>query len=227
MSADSSSTYWDGEIGLKKKEECNDLPLQELGGGHDIGGCPAVEQFVLHVVHIGGGVGEELAVAGTEVVEAGLAVCVAHEAVLGAFAMTGEQHAALTALAGQLLALHLGKFVLLGGIHHFGDGAFAQVAEAVLGIDEVVAGIHIAVELHDAGVATLLGQHAHTGGLAHPIGQRGVEELDEVVAHVAAHPLVEEGAKEMAPLAGRDREVCQLALFLHTRGQAQAVGARL
>ena len=83
--------------------------------------------------------GEELMVAGTEVVETGLAIAVAHEAVLGTLAMTGELHATLATLAGQLLALHSGKFVLLGRIHHFGDGAVAQVAEAVLGIDEVVA----------------------------------------------------------------------------------------
>ena len=76
-------------------------------------------------------------------------------------------------------------------------------------------------------MATLLGQHAHSRGLPYPIGQCGVEELDEVVAHIVPHPLVEEGAKEIAPLSGRDREVCQHALLLHTRGQGQAVGACL
>ncbi len=38
------------------------------------------------------------------------------------------------------------------------------------------------------------------------------------------HPLVEDGAKKIAPLFGRDREVGQLATLLHARRQRQPVG---
>ena len=191
---------------------------------HHIGRGTVVLQFVSHEIHVGGYVLEEAVIAEAEVVETGVAVAVAYEAVFGALAVAREKVVAFFALLWQHTAFHLGKFVLLGRIHHFGDGLVAKVAEQMFGIYEVVARIHVAIVLHNAGVAALFGENAHSGGFAHPVSEGCVEKLNVVFTHIVPHPLVEDGAKEIAPLLWCDREIDKFAAFLHAGCEMESVG---
>ena len=98
-----------------------------------------VPQFVGHEVHIGGYVLKELAVAGAEVVEAGIPVKVTYKAVFRALSVTSKEEAAFPALLWKQAAFYLGKLTLPGRIHHLSDGFFMQIAEQVFGIYKVVA----------------------------------------------------------------------------------------
>jgi len=73
-------------------------------------------------------VGEEVAVAGAEVVEAGLAVAVGLEAVLGTLAVTGEEPGALATLAGQRRLLLLAELALAVAVEQGGEGLLSDVA---------------------------------------------------------------------------------------------------
>lgn len=193
---------------------------------HHVGRRALLLQFLLHEVHVGRGVLEKLVVPPAEVVEAVLAVFVRHKSVFRTFTVAGKLKSAFAALLGQAAVLEAGKLVLLLGIHHFGDGLVVEVAQSVLGIDEVVARVDVSVELHHPRVAALFGQRAEARCLSHPVGQGGVEDLDEVFAHIVPHPLIEDGAEEATPLLGRDGEVgqsCRIAL--HAGGEGEPVGA--
>ena len=177
------------------------------GAHHDISGGTACINLGLHEVHIGGDMGEELAVAGAEIVEARLAVAVGQKAVLGTLTVTGEEPAALAALAGQRRLLLLPKLALAVAVEQGGEGLLADVAQAVLRPDKMVARVDGAVGLHHGGL-TAGGRHrADAGRHTAPVGQGGIEELNEHTPDVAAYPLVIDGAEESSPLVGGDAAV--------------------
>ena len=71
------------------------------------------------------------------------------------------------------------------------------------------------------------GRHGtHPRSNTHPIGQRGIKQLHVILPHIVAHPLVEDGAKKVAPLFGCYRKVGQLATFVHAWCKFQSVVAR-
>ena len=78
----------------------------------------------------------------------------------------------------------------------------------------MVATVDVAVILHHAGMAALLGKAAHTGLHAHPVGKCRVEYLHEYLAHIFLHPLVEQAAEKIAPLLGTHREVGKASVTL-------------
>ena len=71
---------------------------------------------------------EEDAVAGTEVVESGLAVGCMKEAQAWTFSMTGLEPQAFAALTWQSLFLKPAEMVLLGAIEHLRQAILAYVA---------------------------------------------------------------------------------------------------
>ena len=158
---------------------------------------------------------EELLVAAAEIVLAWVAVAVCYETVLRTLAVAGELPATFLALLRQRLVFEFAETLLLLAVEHLGDGFLAYVAQSVFGEHEVVAGVDVAVELHHAGVSALLGIHADAGRHAHPVSKHAVEQLHVYLAHVVAHPLVEDGAEEASPLFRRDahvgkRRVCRV-----------------
>ena len=169
--------------------------------------------------------GEEHAVSLAQVVQSRFAVGRLAEAVLGTFAVAGEEPGALAALAGQAVALGLPELQLPFAVHHFHEALRVDVSQAVFGEDEVVAGVDVAVELHHSGVAARGCQGADARLLAHPVGQGCVEELDEYRAHVFLDPLVEQCAEERAPLPGRYGKLGQACVApVVGRGQVASVG---
>ena len=75
-----------------------------------------------------------------------------------------------------------------------------NVAQLVFRKYKVVARIYVAVEFHDAGMSASLGHGADTRLRTYPVGQGGVEQLDEEIAYILAYPFVKQGAEEVSPL---------------------------
>ena len=162
---------------------------------------------MFHEVHVGRYVLEVLVVTATEVVESRFAIRSACEAVLRTFAVAGKEEVALLALFGEGIRLHGSELRLSGRIEHCGEGGVLDVAQFEFGKYEVVATIDVAVVFHDGCVSACACHGAYARWVAHPIAERGVEDLYKHAAHVLAHPFVEDGAEEVAPLFGADGEV--------------------
>ena len=84
----------------------------------------------------------------TEIVQPRLSILIFLETVLRAFAMAGELHVALLALAGQRGMLQAAECLLLFAVKHVDERLLPDVSQFVFRKDEVVAGIHIAIVLH-------------------------------------------------------------------------------
>ena len=75
------------------------------------------------------------------------------EAVLGTFAVAGETHVAIQAVLGQAIQLVLAKLQLLGRGDHLDHVLLLDVAQKVVGFDEMVAGVEVAVVLDGQALA--------------------------------------------------------------------------
>jgi len=71
-------------------------------------------------------------------------------------------------------------------------------------LDEVIAGVQVAVVLQGEGVATGVLEDAQAG-LADPVSQGGIEGLHEDLAHISAHPLIEDRHKKTPVLLRPNR----------------------
>ena len=143
---------------------------------------------------------EEGLVAFAEIVEPVLAVGRREEAVARAFAVAGEQHRALAAGSRERIVFRVAEPALLLAEHEVAERRLPHVADEVARLDEVVAGIDVAVVLHDERGAA--GRRDDAGiVLAEPAAERDVEGHDEHLADVPRHPLVEDRDQERAELA--------------------------
>ena len=127
------------------------------------------------------------------------------EAVFRTFAPAGEIVFAPQAFGGQRIALGKAEIHPFARTVDLRQRRFADVAQLVFGIDEVVARIDVAVVLDDQRVAARLAHRADARGHAAPLGQRRVEHLHERTSHVAHHPHVEHVAQEPPVTLGRHR----------------------
>ena len=164
---------------------------------HHVGRRSLVVEFTFHEVYIGSYMLEEAVISGTQVVKSRFARSRAGKAVFGTFAVAGKQVVALFALGGQTVALVLSKGNLAGAVHHLDERVGVDVAQFVFGEDKVIAAVYIAVKFHYAGVAAGLGHRADTRYYSGPVGEGGVEQLYEVLAHIVAR----RGCREIRPTA--------------------------
>lgn len=91
-----------------------------------------------------------------QVVESGLTVVSANKAVLGAFAVAGEQKLAFTTLPWQRAGLVKPELALLFREHHARTRDLKNVSQLVLGIHVVVADVEISVVLQRHSLAAEL-----------------------------------------------------------------------
>lgn len=161
-----------------------------------------MKQLVLHKVHVGGNMGEELAVVLTEIVQARLAVGCLTKTVLRTAAVAGEQPLADLALMRKTLIFVASELQLSFTVHHRGDSVAVDIAQQVLRKNEVVARIDIAIVLYHACMAAGGTHGAEAGRLTCPAGKGGVEQLHEHLPHIVTHPLVEDGTAETGILEG-------------------------
>lgn len=113
---------------------------------------------------------------------------------------TGEAHIAFTAITRQRVRFIEAKPPLCRRADHPTQRIVHDVAKTVLRIDEVVAGIHVAVALDRERGATSGAKNAQTRFHAEPGFKRYVEYLDEYTANVSTPPLIEDIAEKLAVL---------------------------
>ena len=111
-------------------------------------------------------------------------------------------------LAGVEIILHLLERVerlqhqvelLRGALEQFDQGLLPDVAEAMLGVDKVVARVEIPIVLDHRDVPACLPEDAQRVLLPERRPGGLLEYLHPDLADVLAHPLVEDGAQEIAP----------------------------
>ena len=157
-------------------------------------------QLVGHKAHVGIDVPEVHFVPLAQVVEAVLATWGFGKAVFGAAAVAGEAVVAFDAVLGQRVLFVLTELGLLRAGDHVADALLVDVAQAIIRIDEVVAGVQVAVVLDDQRLAAGLGEDAQARILAQPRAERHVKKLHKDLADVVAHPFVKDRAEELAVL---------------------------
>ncbi len=138
-------------------------------------------------------------------------------AIFGTAAVAGKQDGAFAAITRQGRFFIQSKSALLLAAHQFDHGSFENIAQAVRRLNEMVAGIQVAVMLHCQRQSAGLLENAQAAGRAQPASQRGVEHLHENPAHVAAHPFVENGDEKIAVLFSRDGARRQVVALLEAR----------
>lgn len=150
----------------------------------------------------------------TEIVETGIAIFIFHEAVLRAFSMTGKLHVTLLALAGKRTVFQTAELLLLLTIKHVDERMVTDIAQLILRINKVVAGINIAIVLHHSRMTAFLGISTDAGRNTHPVCQCAVENLNEDFAHILPNPFIENCTEKVAPLLRRNRCLAQRNLIL-------------
>ena len=91
----------------------------------------------------------------------------------------------------------------------------ADVAQKVLGLDKMVAGVEIAVVLQGESMPAGGIEDAHAGGgQAQPVSHGRLKGLDEYPAHIIADPFVKNGAQEITELFGPHRTLRNGGPFL-------------
>ena len=131
-----------------------------------------LQVFPTIVLKEGSTMGEEFAVARAKVVVPWFASCAACEAVARTFAMTEAQP--LTGAAGGGEAAHLveAKLRLSLSAHHFRDAGIADIAQTILGKDEMVATVQVATGFDDRRVVSRLSRTARVGSTVHLLEYR-------------------------------------------------------
>ena len=174
--------------------------------GHDFGGWTAVLEQARHHPHGGCGVGEEELQPRTEVVVARSAVPGEGEPVLRASPVAEVPDLATPTLGAEGVAFMLPEASLLRlgqELHHVD---FVDVAQEVVRLDEVVAGVEVAVGLQSRAEAADRRMNAQE--VAAEIGFQGhVKELDEDLTHVVSDPLLEDVHEKAAVLFASHRAI--------------------
>ena len=120
------------------------------------------------------------------------------ETVLGALAVAQEIVVASLALQRQGITLVASEALLVFTAVHVGKLTGHDIAEAVLGIDEMVTRVDIAIVFDDHAIAADLAEGTQRWLYATPVGKGNVKELHKPVAHIVLHPLVEDIAHELS-----------------------------
>src|SRR6266550_4201538 len=160
---------------------------QHLGG--DLVRIPSRRQELLHAAHRRIDVPEEDLVARTEVIQPRFAVGGLDEPVLRAAAVAREQERARAAVPRQRVPLIRPERTLLRRRNELEHALLVDVAEQVVGLDEMVARVQIPVVLHRESVSTRRG--VDTEGVSPDVRtERYIEHLDEHAADLVADPFL-------------------------------------
>ena len=140
-----------------------------------------------------------------EGVEAGFAGGSDAEAVLGAFAVAGEEIPAVKAFFRERVALVHAESDLRVRVHHGPEIVGGDVPEPVAGIHEMVAGIDVPVVLDDGITPAGAVVYADAGSCSAPRSQGCIELSHKHFSHIALYPVIEDFAEELPEPFGADR----------------------
>jgi hypothetical protein len=174
-----------------------------------VGGRLAAFQHGSHETHVRVDVTKKPLVARAEVVKPVLSVWSLDKSVLRALAVAGELDVAIEAVLRKSFFFVAPKLPLLRRIHKRGQWSLHDIAEPVLGIHEVVAGVEVAVVLKSHRGSAGFPKPAKASRHPDPTLKRDVEQLYKVFADILSNPLVEYGAEEISVGFGLHRPVCE------------------
>ena len=184
--------------------------LSDSRNRHDVPCQPTVPDQFRHDFHFGSGVFKKRPVTLAEIVQARLSVGCFDETVPGTLAMAGKNEIAPAAVSGKAIPFVPAEFQLFWGFCKHAHRCLQDIAEQVIRLDEVIAGVEITVvfERHSPTAGTP--ENADGYRQAKPSGQCPVEVEHERPADIPAHPLVEDPDQEFSPLLGANRAICNL-----------------
>ena len=151
-----------------------------------------------HDLHRGVDVFEEFLVGWAQVVEAPFAVRRPGEAMLGALAVAGETNTAIAAILWQAVALGVAEIDRHRTVGELAERGVHQVAQFVVRVDVVIAGVDIAVVLHSERAPAGLGEVAQSAGNVEPLAECHIKQLHIGFTDVAFDPLIEDLNQEVA-----------------------------
>ena len=167
---------------------------------HDLIGETPLAQEPGHDLHRPVDVAEIGLVPGAQVVQPRLPVGCQRESILRTLAVAGKPHVAASTVGRKRVAFGRTEGALLGRRDQFHDMGVLDVAQEVVGLDEVVARVDVTIVFECHRVPTGFGKHAHPRGDPVPGRQGCIELLDVDVADIANDPFIEDGDEELPPL---------------------------
>ncbi len=156
-------------------------------------------------------------VARAQVIKSGLSVRGFDKPILRTLAVTGKAHLALATVARQRVKFVPAELPLPVRTYELNQGHVLYVAQKVLGLDEVIAGVEITVVLQRERVPAGLGEDAHRRRPADPGSQGRVKHLNEDAAHVPSHPFIENLDQKSPELLRCNRAIRHSVSLLETR----------
>ena len=95
---------------------------------------------------------------------------------------------------------------------------FLDIPQPVPGLDEVIAGVEIAVVLQGQRVAAGFGKDAQRGGQSQPGGKGRLEQLNKDIADVVRDPLVKDADEKPSPILRFDGAFGHQCAILRVKG---------
>ena len=181
---------------------------------HDIGRGAPLCQFAGHEVHRRADMIKKGAIAGAKIIQTALAGRRLNKAVLGTAAIADKAHFAVAAVLRQGIALCLAELMLFVHHHNLGQRNIHDIAEFVIRLDIMVAGIDIAIVFHRHRQAAGFVKDAQSRRRTRPGSQRDIKNLHKDPADIMPHPFFI-NLNQKLPIAGRaDRTVSDGIAFL-------------
>jgi hypothetical protein len=170
---------------------------------HYIGGRTTVLEHVCHGLHCGAGMRKEQLQPGAEVVLTLLAISRERKPVLRTSTVAEEPDFATLTLGGECVALVISELALFGRSDEFEHVSLMNIAELELWLDEMVAGVEIAIVFQRGPIAA--GRGVNTQQVPAEIGLKGnVKELNVNPSYVVTYPLLEDIDEELTVLFPAD-----------------------
>lgn len=101
------------------------------------------------------------------------------------------------ALARQRIPFLGTELKLAGQSSHLRQRSGIHIAEIILRVDEMVAGIHIPIMLHHESIPTGLIEGTDSRRHSHVVGEGGIKDLDVVPSDIVSYPFIENGIEEL------------------------------
>ncbi len=136
------------------------------------------------------------------------------EAILGALPVADREKSAFVTKLWQGVPFALPECPLLSRGHELDHWSFEDISHQMIWLDEVVAGIKIAVVLQGRALTARSSEDTDRSRLAKPACQRALEIEDEGTTDISLYPFVENRDQEMPPLVGPDGSVRGPVAFL-------------
>src|SRR5262249_10688862 len=157
---------------------------------HDVGWRSCLAELLRHECHVWIDVFEENLIALAKIIQAFLSIWRTEETMFGAFTIASETIIAFAAVSRQCIALVIAEMPRRRSVDQSAQRIFDYVAELVFRVDEVIAGIEIAVVLNRQRRTASFAENAEPLIHSQPALESDIENLHEVLTDIVANPFV-------------------------------------